>query len=224
MTLGKISQAIEEIGSGRMIVLVDDENRENEGDLVMAADAVTPDAIAFMAIHGRGLICLTLETAKIQQLQIPMMPRHNHAPFGAAFTISVEAAKGVTTGISAYDRAHTIKTLIDRNAGPEDWVSPGHLFPLKAQPGGVLVRNGHTEASVDMSRLAGRFPSAVICEIMNDDGTMSRMPELEDFKQKHGIGLYSIGDLVTYMHAQHIELNAMNACPIQVKGSNGEGT
>lgn len=206
MTLGKIPEAINEIRQGKMIILVDDEDRENEGDLVMAASAVTPRAIAFMATQGRGLVCLAMEERKILQLQIPMMPAHNHRPLGAAFTVSVEAKEGVTTGISAHDRAHTVHTLIDPAAGPDDWVSPGHLFPLKARPGGVLVRNGHTEASVDLARLAGLDSSAVICEIMNDDGTMARLPQLIKFSLKHNIGLYSIEDLVKYLYVQPTNL------------------
>jgi 3,4-dihydroxy 2-butanone 4-phosphate synthase/GTP cyclohydrolase II len=202
MALSPITQAIEEIRIGKIIVLVDDENRENEGDLVMAAQKVTPEAVTFMAMHGRGLICLTLEAEKVDQLKIPMMPVHNHTLFGAAFTVSVEAKEGVTTGISAYDRAHTIKTLIADNAGTQDWVSPGHLFPLRAHPGGVLERNGHTEASVNLARLAGLNPSAVICEIMKDDGTMARLPDLHEFAHHHKLGLYSIEQLVDYMRAQ----------------------
>ncbi len=201
MALAPITEAIEEIRQGKIIVLVDDEDRENEGDLVMAAQSATPDAVAFMAIHGRGLVCLTLEAEKISRLKIPMMPVHNHTLFGAAFTVSVEAKEGVTTGISAYDRAHTIRTLIADDAGPQHWVSPGHLFPLRAHPGGVLERNGHTEASVDLARLAGLNPSAVICEIMKDDGTMARLPDLREFAQRHKLGLYSIDQLVTYMRA-----------------------
>lgn len=208
MTLGNVSQAIDDIRAGKMIVLVDDEDRENEGDLVMAADAVTPQSIAFMATFGRGLVCLSLEARRIAQLQIPMMPTHNHTTFGAAFTVSVEAKEGVTTGISAYDRAHTVRTLIQGEAGPDDWVSPGHLFPLKAQPGGVLVRNGHTEASVDLAGLSGRHPSAVICEIMKDDGTMARLPELKKFSREHGLGLYSIRDLVAYLRARQLPVNS----------------
>jgi 3,4-dihydroxy 2-butanone 4-phosphate synthase/GTP cyclohydrolase II len=206
MTLGKISKAINDIRQGKMIILVDDEDRENEGDLVIAASAVTPQTIAFMATHGRGLICLAMEAKKILRLRIPMMPVHNHAPFGAAFTVSVEAKEGVTTGISAHDRAHTVHTLIDSAAGPDDWVSPGHLFPLKAQPGGVLVRNGHTEAGVDLARLAGLDSSAVICEIMNDDGTMARLPQLKKFSIEHNLGLYSIEELVKYMHVRRTSL------------------
>ena len=202
MTLASITQAIEEIRRGKMIILVDDEKRENEGDLVMAAEMVTPEAVAFMAIHGRGLVCLTLEAEKISELEIPMMPSHNHTLFGAAFTVSVEARDGVTTGISAYDRAHTVKTLIAPGAGPQDWVSPGHLFPLRAQRGGVLERNGHTEASVDLARLAGLNPSAVICEIMKDDGTMARLPDLLQFADRHGLGLYSIEQLIAYLQAR----------------------
>ncbi|MCP4453021.1 MAG: 3,4-dihydroxy-2-butanone-4-phosphate synthase, partial [Planctomycetes bacterium] len=163
------------------------------------AEAATPEAIAFMAIHGRGLVCLTLEPEKISSLQLPMMPMHNHTPWGAAFTVSIEAIEGVTTGISAHDRAHTVKTVISPHAGPEDWVSPGHLFPLRAHPGGVLARNGHTEASIELTRLAGLTPSAVICEIMKDDGTMARLPELIEFSHRHELGLYSIEQLVTHM-------------------------
>lgn len=202
MAFGKISTAIDDMRKGRMIVLVDDEDRENEGDLVMAAEAITPEAVAFMATNGRGLICLALEAKRIMQLQIPMMPVHNHTAFGAAFTVSVEAREGVTTGISAHDRAHTVQTLIKPSTGPHDWVSPGHLFPLKAQPGGVLVRHGHTEASVDLARLAGLDASAVICEIMNDDGSMARLPQLREFAGIHSLGLYRIEDLVKHMHAR----------------------
>ncbi len=199
MTLSPITLAIEDIRQGKMIILVDDEDRENEGDLVIASEAATPEAIAFMAVYGRGLVCLTLEPEKISQLQIPMMPMHNHTPFGAAFTVSIEAIEGVTTGISAHDRAHTVKTVTTPHAGPKDWVSPGHMFPLKAHPGGVLSRNGHTEASIELAKLAGLIPSAVICEIMKADGTMARLPELIEFSQKHKIGLYSIEQLVTHM-------------------------
>lgn len=211
MSLSPITQAIEEIRQGKIIILVDDENRENEGDLVMAAQAVTPEAIAFMAIHGRGLICLTLPAEKVERLEIPMMPAHNHTMFGAAFTVSVEASEGVTTGISAYDRAHTVKTLITDGAGPQDWVSPGHLFPLRAHPGGVLARNGHTEASVDLARLAGLNPSAVICEIMKDDGTMARLDDLRTFAFGHNLGLYSIEQLADYM--QDHRTGDINAAP-----------
>jgi len=216
MALSPITQAIEEIRLGKIIVLVDDENRENEGDLVMAAQAVSPEAVAFMAMYGRGLICLTLEAKKVDQLKIPMMPVHNHTLFGAAFTVSVEAKEGVTTGISAYDRAHTVKTLIADNTGTQDWVSPGHLFPLRAHPGGVLKRNGHTEASVDLARLAGLNASAVICEIMKDDGTMARLPDLREFAHHHKLGLYSIEQLVDYLHAHgQIGVSASEGNPTQ---------
>lgn len=201
MTFNPIEQAVEEIRQGKMIVMVDDEDRENEGDLVMASEAATPEAIAFMATHGRGLICVTLTAEKIEALQLPMMPAHNHLPLGAAFTVSVEARQGVTTGISAHDRAHTVKTLIEHKTGPEDWVSPGHMFPLRAVPGGVLARNGHTEASVDMARLAGLVPSGVICEIMNDDGTMARLPQLREFADRHGLGIYSVEQLVAHLQS-----------------------
>lgn len=200
MPLSPITAAIEDIHQGKMIILVDDEDRENEGDLIVSADAATPEAIAFMATYGRGLVCLALEPEKLDQLQIPMMPTHNHIPFGAAFTVSIEAIEGVTTGISAQDRAHTVKSVIAPGAGPADWVSPGHMFPLRAHEGGVLARNGHTEASIELARLGGRHPSAVICEIMKDDGKMARLPELEKFAQEHDLGLYSIEQLVDHLH------------------------
>lgn len=199
MTTHTIEQAIDDIRHGKMIILVDDEDRENEGDLIMAADRITPEAIAFMAIFGRGLICLAMEYKIIDRLRIPMMPVHNHIQFSAAFTVSVEAKNGVTTGISAHDRAHTISTLIDPDSTSQDWVSPGHVFPLRAVPGGVLDRNGHTEASVDLARMAGCTPAAVICEIMNDDGTMSRVPQLREYGSRHGLHLYSIKQLIDYL-------------------------
>ena len=202
MMLNSIDKAVAEIAQGKMIIVVDDEDRENEGDLIMASEAVTPEAIAFMATHGRGLICVTLTAEKIAALQLPMMPTHNHLPLGAAFTLSVEARSGVTTGISAFDRAHTIKTLIGHQAGPEDWVSPGHMFPLRAVPGGVLARSGHTEASIDLARLAGLIPSGVICEIMNDDGTMARLPQLREFAARHSFGIYSIEQLSAYLRTR----------------------
>jgi 3,4-dihydroxy 2-butanone 4-phosphate synthase / GTP cyclohydrolase II len=201
MMLNSIEQAVDDIRQGKMIVLVDDEDRENEGDLVIAAETVTPEAIAFMAVNGRGLVCLTLEAEKLEKLQLPMMPVHNHIELGAAFTLSVEARQGVTTGISAYDRAHTIQTIINPQAGPEDWVSPGHMFPLREVPGGVMVRNGHTEASIALARLAGLNPSAVICEIMNEDGNMARLPELKKFADRHGLGIYSIEHLIAHIRS-----------------------
>ncbi len=193
-----IKQAIEDIRSGKMVILVDDEDRENEGDLTMAAEAVTPEAINFMATHGRGLICLSMTGKKLDELGLPMMVDDNTSQFETGFTISIEAKHGVTTGISAADRAHTILTAVADNAKPSDLVMPGHVFPLRARNGGVMVRIGQTEGSVDLARLAGLKPAGVICEIMDEDGTMARMPSLEKFAKKHGIGICTIADLVEY--------------------------
>lgn len=201
----RVRAAIGEIRAGRMVILVDDEDRENEGDLVIAAEKVTPDAITFMATHGRGLVCLTLTGSQIDRLQLPMMVRDNQATLGTAFTVSIEARRGVTTGISAKDRAVTVQAAIADDARPEDVVSPGHVFPLKARPGGVLVRTGQTEGSVDLARLAGLKPAGVICEIMRDDGEMARMPDLEEFSRRHGIMIVSVADLITYrLQHEHI--------------------
>ncbi len=193
-----IEEAIEDIRQGKMDILVDDEDRENEGDLTMAAELVTPEAINFMAKYGRGLICLTLTPEKCDVLGLKPMVRDNSSPFETAFTVSIEARHGVTTGISAADRAHTILTAVAPNASAADLVSPGHIFPLRARSGGVLVRTGQTEGSVDLARLAGLTPSGVICEIMNDDGTMARMPELRTFAKKHGLKICTVADLVAY--------------------------
>lgn len=198
MPLAPIQDAIAAIGRGEIIILVDDEDRENEGDLVMAAERVTPEAINFMARFGRGLICLTLTPERLDEMKIPMMVQENLAQFGTAFTQSIEARHGVTTGISASDRAHTIRVAIDDASRPEDLVKPGHIFPLRAKPGGVLQRTGQTEGSVDMARLAGLKPAAVICEILNDDGTMSRMGDLERFAQEHNLLICSVADLIQY--------------------------
>ncbi|MCK4838104.1 MAG: bifunctional 3,4-dihydroxy-2-butanone-4-phosphate synthase/GTP cyclohydrolase II [Desulfobulbaceae bacterium] len=198
MTVNTIEEAIEDIRAGKMVILVDDEDRENEGDLCMAAQMVTPDAVNFMATHGRGLICLTLIPEQIDKLQLPMMVRDNKSPFETAFTVSIESRKGVTTGISAADRAQTIQTAVRLDVKAEDIVSPGHIFPLRARQGGVLVRTGQTEGSVDLARLAGLRPSGVICEIMNEDGTMSRMPDLKEFAKKHDLKVCTIADLVAY--------------------------
>ena len=200
MPLAKIEDAITAIRRGKMIILVDDEARENEGDLVIAAEKVTPEAINFMAKWGRGLICLTLTQEQLDKLQIPMMVTKNATPLGTAFTVSIEASKGVTTGISAADRAHTIRVAVNENATPQDIVSPGHIFPLRAREGGVLTRTGQTEGSVDLSRLANLHPSAVICEILNDDGTMARLPDLELFAEKHDLLVVSIADLIKYRY------------------------
>jgi len=193
-----ISEAIEDIKKGKIVILVDDEDRENEGDLTIAAEKITPEAINFMAKYGRGLICLSLTPEKVKALNLPMMADMNMSKFGTAFTVSIEASKGVTTGISAHDRAKTIKTAINPKAKPGDIVSPGHIFPLKAQPGGVLQRAGQTEGSVDLARLAGLNPAGVICEIMNEDGTMSRVPQLSKFARKHGLKMVTIKDLIQY--------------------------
>jgi len=198
MAVNTIEEAIEDIRAGKMIILVDDEDRENEGDLCMAAQMVTPDAVNFMATHGRGLICMTMTPDQIDRLKLPMMVQKNKSPFETAFTISIEARTGVTTGISAADRARTIQVAARLDVKAEDIVSPGHVFPLRARAGGVLVRTGQTEGSVDLSRLAGLRPSAVICEIMKDDGTMARMPDLEVFAKEHNLKIATIADLVAY--------------------------
>ena len=198
MKFNTIEEALDDIKNGKMVILVDDEDRENEGDLTMAAEMVTPEAINFMATHGRGLICLSLTPERVEQLQLPMMTTDNTSSFGTAFTISIEAKKGVTTGISAADRATTIKTAISPKAGPEDLARPGHVFPLRSKPGGVLQRTGQTEGSVDLARLAGLYPAGVICEIMNEDGTMSRVPQLTEFAKKHHMKIVTVKDLIAY--------------------------
>jgi len=196
--LSPIEDIIEEARNGRMFILVDDEDRENEGDLVIPAQMATPNAINFMAMHGRGLICLSLTGERCRELDLPMMDAHNQSRLATAFTVSIEAREGVTTGISAGDRAHTIAVAIDPTKGKADIATPGHVFPLMARDGGVLVRAGHTEAAVDVARLAGLAPAGVICEIMNDDGTMARMPDLIPFAQRHGLKIATIADLIAY--------------------------
>jgi len=198
MAVSNIEEVIEDIRNGKMVILVDDEDRENEGDLCMAAEAVTPEAVNFMAKYGRGLICLTLERQLVKKLQLPMMVRDNKSPYGTGFTVSIEARTGVTTGISAADRARTIEAAVAPDAKPEDLVSPGHIFPLRARRGGVLERTGQTEGSVDLARLAGMLPAGVICEIMKDDGTMARRPDLEKFAKEHDLKIATIADLVAY--------------------------
>lgn len=190
--------AIEDIRAGRMVTLVDDEDRENEGDLTIAAEMITPEAINFMATHGRGLICLTMTADRVDRLGLPMMSVNNQSPYHTAFTVSIEAREGVTTGISAADRAHTVLTAIDPSNGPQDLVVPGHIFPLRARDGGVLVRTGQTEGSVDLARLAGLNASGVICEIMSPDGTMARLPELIEFGKTHGIRIVAVADLIQW--------------------------
>ncbi|MHC1727664.1 MAG: bifunctional 3,4-dihydroxy-2-butanone-4-phosphate synthase/GTP cyclohydrolase II [Syntrophobacteraceae bacterium] len=198
MAVASIPEVLEDIRQGKMVILVDDEDRENEGDLCMAAEMVTPAAINFMATHGRGLICLSLTPEKLDQLHLPLMVQNNLSRFETGFTISIEASNGVTTGISAADRSHTILTAIADDAQSEDIVSPGHVFPLRAKAGGVLVRTGQTEGSVDLARLAGMKPAGVICEIMNDDGTMARMPDLEKFAERFELKITTIADLIDY--------------------------
>lgn len=193
-----IEEAIADIKAGKMVILVDDEDRENEGDLCMAAEKVTPEAINFMAKYGRGLICLSLTPQRVDELKLPMMTDYNTSSFGTAFTVSIEAKKGVTTGISAYDRALTIKTAIDPKTKPDDIARPGHVFPLRAKPGGVLQRAGQTEGSVDLARLSGLYPAGVICEVMDDDGTMARVPKLMEFSNTHGLKIVTVKDLIQY--------------------------
>lgn len=195
---GRIELALEAIRQGRMVILVDDEDRENEGDLAMAAEKATPEAINFMARQGRGLICLSLTSERCNQLGLSPMVSDNTAPLGTGFTVSIDAREGVTTGISASDRARTILKAIAVDAKPSDFVRPGHLFPLRAKKGGVLVRSGQTEGSVDLARLAGCQPAGVICEIMNEDGSMARMPDLEEFSKEHGLAIVTIADLISY--------------------------
>ncbi len=199
--LAPITDIIDDIRAGKMVILVDEEDRENEGDLVMAAEFVTPEAINFMAKFGRGLICLTLTEERCRQLGLQQMVRDNRTPHGTAFTVSIEAATGVTTGISAHDRARTVQVAVARNARPDDIVMPGHIFPLTAQKGGVLIRAGHTEAGCDLAHLAGLEPASVICEILKDDGTMARLPDLVEFGKEHGLKIGAIRDLIEYRAA-----------------------
>ena len=198
MAASSIEAVVEDIKNGKMVILVDDEDRENEGQLCMAAEMVTPEAINFMAKHGRGLICLALSPDIVQQLGLPMMVANNQSPYGTGFTISIEARTGVSTGISAADRARTIAAAVNPTATPRDIISPGHIFPLRAKAGGVLVRTGQTEGSVDLARIAGMRTAGIICEIMKDDGTMARMPDLEVFAQEHDLKIATIADLVAY--------------------------
>ena len=217
MPLARIEDAIEDIQSGKMVIIVDDEDRENEGDLAMAAEMITPDAVNFMATEGRGLICVPMMSQRLDELRIPMMVYDNTARLGTAFTISVDVLKGATTGISAHDRAATIKALIDPQTAPEDLARPGHIFPLRYMEGGVLKRAGQTEAVVDLARLAGLQPAGVICEIMADDGSMARMPQLEAFSQKHGVKIVSVADIIAYRrgHERLIERVAEARVPTQ---------
>ena len=198
MPIASVKEVLEDLRQGKMIILVDDEARENEGDLTIAAEKVTPEAINFMAKYGRGLICLALSPENVEKLKLPLMVYDNRSPYQTAFTVSIEARQGVTTGISAADRAHTILTAVAEDARPEDLIQPGHVFPLRARRGGVLFRTGQTEGSVDLARLAGLREAAVICEIMNEDGTMARMPDIEKFSKKHNLKIAAVADIIAY--------------------------
>ncbi len=216
----RVNQAIERLRQGKMVIMVDDEDRENEGDLVIAAQFATPEAINFMAKHGRGLICLALDGAIVDRLKLPLMVSENQSKFGTGFTVSIEARYGVTTGISAHDRSHTIQTAVKDDARPEDLVRPGHVFPLRAKEGGVLVRSGQTEGSVDLARIAGLKPAAVICEIMKDDGTMARRPDLDIFSRQFDVPIVSVADIIAYRLANEslIEMVAESLIPTKVGG------
>jgi 3,4-dihydroxy 2-butanone 4-phosphate synthase/GTP cyclohydrolase II len=215
MALSSISEIVADIQAGKMVILVDEEDRENEGDLVLAAQFVTPEAINFMARFGRGLICLTLTEERCRQLDLPLMVTRNGTRHGTKFTVSIEAAEGVSTGISAADRARTVQAAIARDARPDDLVQPGHIFPLRAEKGGVLVRAGHTEAGCDLAALAGLEPASVICEIMNDDGTMARLPDLIEFGRMHGLKIGTIADLIGYRSANETLVERVNEAPLQ---------
>ncbi len=200
MSLDSIEEAVEDIRNGRMVIVVDEEDRENEGDLTMAAEKVTPEAVNFMALHGRGLICLPLTQQRLDELRIPLMVTQNQSVHETAFCVGIEARRNVTTGISAADRAITILTVVDDATTPDDIVQPGHVFPLRARPGGVLERAGQTEAAIDLARIAGLKPAGVICEIMNEDGTMARLPELRRFADRHGLKIVSVVELIKFRH------------------------
>ncbi|WP_374672956.1 bifunctional 3,4-dihydroxy-2-butanone-4-phosphate synthase/GTP cyclohydrolase II [Ideonella sp.] len=215
MPISPIPELVAELAAGRMVILVDEEDRENEGDLVLAADHVTPEAINFMAKHGRGLICLTLTRERCERLRLPPMATRNGTVHGTAFTVSIEAATGVTTGISAADRARTVQAAVAKEAKASDLVQPGHIFPLQAQDGGVLMRAGHTEAGCDMAAMAGLTPAAVICEIMNDDGTMARLPDLEVFAREHGLKIGTIADLIQYRSRNESLVARVGERPLQ---------
>jgi 3,4-dihydroxy 2-butanone 4-phosphate synthase/GTP cyclohydrolase II len=217
MALNSTDEIIEDLRQGRMVVIMDDEDRENEGDLIIAADCVTPEAINFMAKFGRGLICLTLTKERCRQLRLPLMVNVSDQLESTNFTVSIEAAEGVTTGISAADRATTVRAAVAPDARPEDLVQPGHIFPLMAQPGGVLVRAGHTEAGCDLARLAGFSPAGVIVEILNEDGTMARRPDLERFAAEHGLKIGTIADLIHYRIRNEKTIERVNECPLPTR-------
>ena len=205
MTIAKIEDAIDAISRGEMVIVVDDEERENEGDIIAASDSITPQQIAFMMNHARGLICVALPGERLDALDIPLMVSRNTESLKTAFTVSVDYIPGTTTGISAADRAKTVRALVSEDSRPEDFARPGHIFPLRANPEGVIGRTGHTEAAVDLCRLAGKFPSGTICEVANDDGTMARLPQLEIFAERHGLLVVTIKDLVSYLKGEVVE-------------------
>src|SRR5919202_308106 len=215
MPFSPVQEIIEEIKAGRIVIVCDDEDRENEGDLTMAAELVTPEDINFMALHGRGLVCLPMAGEIIDRLEIPDMVRHTHSRMGTAFTASIEAKNGITTGISAADRAHTCRVAVDDVTGPDDLVMPGHVFPLRARPGGVLQRAGQTEAAVDLARLAGLKPAGVICEVMNEDGTMARVPDLEKFSKEHGVKMVTVAQIIEYRrrYERHVKFAVETRLP-----------
>ena len=214
MSISPIPELVAELAAGRMIILVDEEDRENEGDLVLAADLVTPEAINFMAKHGRGLICLTLTRERCEYLQLPPMAARNGTKHSTAFTVSIETATGVTTGISAADRSRTVEVAVARDTRPADLVQPGHIFPLQAQDGGVLMRAGHTEAGCDLARMAGLSPASVICEIMKDDGTMARLPDLQEFAREHGLKIGTIADLISHRSRNESLIEPLHQAPL----------
>ena len=205
MTIAKIEDAIEAISRGEMVIVVDDEGRENEGDIIAASDSITPQQIAFMMNHARGLICVAMPGERLDALDIPLMVSRNTESLKTAFTVSVDYIPGTTTGISAADRAKTVRALVSEGSRPEDFARPGHIFPLRANPAGVLGRTGHTEAAVDLCRLAGKYPCGTICEVANDDGTMARLPQLEIFAERHGLLVVTIKDLVAYLKGEVVE-------------------
>ena len=205
MTIAKIEDAIEAISRGEMVIVVDDEDRENEGDIIAASDSITPQQIAFMMNHARGLVCVAMPGERLDALDIPLMVSRNTESLKTAFTVSVDYIPDTTTGISAADRAKTVRALVSEDSRPEDFARPGHIFPLRANPEGVLGRTGHTEAAVDLCRLAGKFPSGTICEVANDDGTMARLPQLEIFAERHGLLVVTIKDLVSYLKGEVVE-------------------
>jgi 3,4-dihydroxy 2-butanone 4-phosphate synthase/GTP cyclohydrolase II len=213
-----VATALDQIRAGKMVIVVDDEDRENEGDLTMAGDLVTPEAINFMARLGRGLICLSMTEEKVLALNLPMMTSENLSLRGTAFTVSIDARDGITTGISARERAHTILTAVAEGTRPGDLVTPGHIFPLKGRRGGVLVRSGHTEAAIDLARLAGRAPAGVICEIMREDGEMARLPDLEVFAAEHGLGIVRIADLIHYRLSRELLVRRISEATVQPRG------